>query len=68
MSRSRGQPLSEEVKGIEPAGLTSFPGIAVASWVGIAMSKEGIGIPFCEVARVHGQNCAREPGVQWGSP
>ena len=35
---------------IESEGGPGFPGIAVASWVKIAMSKSEIGIPFCEKA------------------
>ena len=50
LSRSLDQSLTEEVNDIEPEGLTSFPGIAIASWVKIAMSKNEIGIPFCEEA------------------
>ena len=51
LSRSRDQSLSEGVNEIESEGLTSFPGIAIASWVKIAMSKSEIGIPFCEKTR-----------------
>ena len=51
LSRSRDQSLSEEVDDIDSEGLVSFPGIATASWVEIAMSKNKIGIPFCEVAK-----------------
>ena len=50
LSRSLDQSLSEEVNDIESEGLTSFPGIATASWMKIAMSKNEIGIPFCEKA------------------
>jgi len=50
LSRSRDQSESIEVKEIESEGLVTLGGIAVASWVKIAMSKSELGIPFCEKA------------------